>query len=199
MVGSYNIDYQLWGAFTNSMSHVWSSTNKEADDPEFVVGNGDNAANPSNAFEVSYDGHTTVYDLNNNTSSGTKRSPFYGATYADNTIVAWGDIPAGGGTPNADFGVSSVTNPGTGIYVVTLAITDPTTGGSRTLTNAAITVTAQNNTDYKEYDDPGCAYATVSQIGMGGGSNTFVVRTYLGGYSSCHATNLPFFFKVVGR
>jgi hypothetical protein len=90
-------------------------------DPLFMVGNGDILAGArSNAFEVSYNGHSTVYGVN---GTGSGNAAIEGATYVDNIIYAWGDIAAGGGI-NSDFGVLSVTGGG-GVYDVTINITDP--------------------------------------------------------------------------
>ncbi len=109
------------------------------DDRIFIIGNGFNAANRSNAFEVSYDGHSIVYDVN-----GTARTPIYGATYDDNIVYAWGEVDgATGGITNGGnrkFGVFATAGAG-GVYTVTLDIKDPVTGNQITLSDASMTAT----------------------------------------------------------
>jgi hypothetical protein len=87
--------------------------------PLFMVGNGSgtffNRTAPHNAFEVSYNGHSVVADINGtgqphdqainpNTPDG--RAAIEGATYDDNIVYAWGSI-ASDGTVNSDFGLLS--------------------------------------------------------------------------------------------
>jgi hypothetical protein len=162
-----------------------------------IVGNGKNPVSRTNAFEVSYDGHTTVFDrLDNFGTSG--RIPAFGGTYNDNIIDAWGDVDwsAGVGTPLAlkkDFGVFSVAPIGVGKFLVTVQSKDPLTGNPKVLTEASITVTVSDDAVGDESKLPG--YATASHIGTPG-PNQFIVRTY---NCSCTADERPFFFKVSGR
>ena len=167
------------------------------DDALAIFGNGEKAAR-SNAFEISYNGHTTVYGKNDNTYTSPGHIPTYGATYTDNTVVAWGDVKADGST-NADLGIYNITHlPNSGIYVITLKIKDPTSPGSYvTLSSASITVSEQDNTDPSSNIFAGGA-ATSSQIGVGG-TNSFVVRTYNELGIPPQLWDLPFFFKVCAR
>lgn len=165
-----------------------SGTIDATNDPLFMVGNGDiNAGTQSNAFEVSYNGHSTVYGVNN---SGTVNAAITGATYVDNVVYAWGEIDATGGI-NADFGVASVVSGGPGLYTVTLNTTDPL-GSPINLTQASITVTIVDDNGRTQ-----CALATASRIGVPG-PNSFDVRTYVVN-GECQQTDLPFMFKVTGR
>lgn len=165
-----------------------SGTIAATNDPLFMVGNGDiNAGAQSNAFEVSYNGHSTVYGVNN---SGTVNAAITGATYVDNVVYAWGEIDATGGI-NADFGVASVVSGGPGFYTVTLNTTDPL-GNPINLTQASITVTIVDDNGRTQ-----CALATASRIGVPG-PNSFDVRTYVVN-GECQQTDLPFMFKVTGR
>lgn len=165
-----------------------AATIAASNDPLFIIGNGDVNANlPSNAFEVSYNGHSTVYGVN---GSGTVNPSILGATYVDNVIYAWGEIDAGGAI-NADFGVSNVTPYGGGVYDVTINVTDPL-GNPVTLTQASITVTIVDDAG-----DYGCAVVTASRIGVPA-PNTFTVRTYMNN-GECRPEDLPFMFKVTGR
>lgn len=53
---------------------------------------------------------------------GNGGTPSAGTVYSDNTIRAWGNIPAAGTAANSEFGISSYTHTnGTGVYVLTLA------------------------------------------------------------------------------
>lgn len=161
------------------------------DDPLFMIGNGDyNVGNPvrSNAFEVSYNGHSVVYDANGNTNGG-GRIPIEGGTYTDNITYAWGDIAAGGAI-NSDFGVVNVANAPVGTYTITINVQDPL-GNPVTLNNGSVTATVIDN-----FGSHGCTSISVSQLGIPG-PNQFMVRTYQG--LDCQPTDLPFTFKVTGR
>ena len=160
------------------------------DDPLFMVGNGDvNAAVPSNAFEVSYNGHTSVTGVN-----GQGNPSSTGGTYVDNVVYAWGHYdPAAGQI--SDFGVVNVVPVGVGVYDVTIAVTDPA-GNPITLTNASITVTI---VDKDPFVPIGCTSVTTTPIGaLGLPANTFRVRTWSLN-STCSGADLPFMFKVTGR
>jgi hypothetical protein len=124
VVGYNNI---VSGTFTQGTTHIFAMGGIQ-DQPLFIVGNGDNAANQSNAFTVSYDGHSTVTD--NNGSGGASvtgtpplRADVYGSSYQDNQIVAWAQVPANT-TPGplpinhiiSDFAVATVTNSAAGRY-----------------------------------------------------------------------------------
>jgi hypothetical protein len=167
----------------------------------FGNGTGGDVTHRSDAVEISIDGHIIAHDRLGNvgTIAGVARSAVFGATYSDNIIDAWGDISMAG-VANANFGIDPGTPIGhvplSGVYVITLALTNPTVG-AKTLTSASITVTVQDNTP-SNTSSASCGYATVSQIGVGG-ANKFIVRTYSGTGSSCNAQDLPFFFKVSGR
>jgi hypothetical protein len=160
------------------------------DNPVLIIGNGKTAATPSNAFEISYDGHTTVYDVNGTTP----RIPTYGSTYADNTVVAWGEIPAGSTpyphsiTPTAGFGISNVIETAKGQYVIVLNLNMPDGGGGKTLNFGAVTVTAEDNSPTAAF----CGFATASSIS----GNTFTVHIH---DTSCSPQDQPFMFMVCGR
>jgi len=169
-------------------------TTKASNDPLVIVGNGDywNGVQ-SNAFEVSYNGHSTVYDINDNTFGG-GRTPIRGATYVDNTIVAWGYITPGGGVVS-DFGVAAVAIAGPGVYSVTLSLVDPD-GNPVTLTDESITATLVQ--DGPPNQPIACGSIVVSPI-QAVPANTFYVRTGLIANGACLPQELPFMFKVVGR
>ena len=190
-----------------------------------IVGNGDDATHPSDAFTVSYGGHSTVFDEN---GTGSVRPYFYGATYQDNPIVAWADIPGMTGlsiltgiTPTSDFGVKRVFHTGPGTYVIDLNSKDAK-GNSLVFKNASITVTVQeNDTTGVNALAPavpgrtsvtGCGHATASEIGILNApfDNAFIVHIYsltttkAGGnvtnVNDCTPNDqLPFFIKVCAR
>ena len=164
-----------------------------SNDPLFMVGNGDvnSAIGQSNAFEVSYNGHSSVYGVN---GQGTTNPSTTGGTYVDNVVYAWGhfDIIMGGLVD--DFGVLSVVPVGPpGVWDITLNVTDPA-GNTVTLPSASITVTVVDDINGTN----GCTSVTVTPIGGVLGPNTFRVRTYSLN-STCIETDLPFMFKVTGR
>ena len=156
------------------------------DGPLFIVGNGDGSlAVPvrSNAFEVSYNGHSTVFDNNGQGSAGLARPAFRGARYEDNTTYAWGDID-GTGAINNDFGVANVMYLGAGRYRVNLNYLDPITGVAQ-LSQLAVTATI---------NDPACAILRI--VVATGPTNFFDV--YIDDLS-CNPVDLPFHFQVMGR
>lgn len=168
-------------------------------DPLFMVGNGDvNAATRSNAFEVSYNGHSVVYDRN---TSGTARSAIRGATYTDNVIYAWGIATPNQGMVNfCDFGVASILYLGVGHYRVILNPVKPD-GSSMNLGCGSVTATI--TTPNRE-----CAYINTSAL-SGNQFDVFIsepglVTTMSGGFVTsvgllCNPIDLPFSFKVTAR
>ena len=173
------------------------------DDPLFMVGNGDFAGGtpvPTNAFEVSYNGHSIVYDVNGSGgASGPPRTAYRGGTYIDNIIYAWADVPDATGVPignmvvpNCDFGVTSIVKFAVGVYDVTINVSDPVTGLPITLNCGSITATIADDLAGSN----GCAIVTTTSLGMPG-PNMFRIRTYTAG--GCTPDDLPFMFKVTGR
>lgn len=118
------------------------------DAPLFTLGNGASGAR-HNAFEVSYNGHSIVTDING-PSAGAGRPAIQGATYDDNIIYAWGDITAAGGIVS-EFGVFSVQQlvfPGPRIkYLIVLdQILNngaPAPGTQRVFTDGSVTATIE--------------------------------------------------------
>jgi len=217
VVGFHNVPS---GAFTQGMKTKWTTNQAHANEPILIVGNGTKVV-PANAFEVSYDGHTTVSDVN---GSGALpgRPALQGATYQDNVVYAWADVPSTGIgalphqiTANSDFGVFSVWHTAPGTYVVTLN-TASGSGNPPTpidLSQASITVTIENNDTTgigplfsgpvdtsKTLMTASCAYATASQIGLlVANPSSFIVDTYIGLPGDCIKQDRAFFLKVTGR
>ncbi len=165
-------------------------------DPIFMVGNGF-APGRSNAFEVSYNGHSTVYHTN-----GQGTPAIIGATYTDNITYAWGDIGWNGATivRNSDFGVLSITRQGAGWYRVKMTLTTPT--DVPTNLNAA-SVTASISTNAA----PGgmfakCRYITVSRINAANEFDVFITEQRINAGTmmlDCVNVDDSFMFKVTGR
>lgn len=177
----------------------------QGDDPLFILGNGNSINVRSNAFEVSQNGHSIVFD--DNGTGGVNKIPYgnpsrvntpserqmIGATYLDNTIYAWGDIEyhdSSSNYPNfveihGDFGVIYAKWLRTGVYRVEIKPMDP--HGSfatiRQLTQASITVTPVDDVTDDDAIPSRFAYATTSPLKYDAGNqvNYFIVRTY----SSC--------------
>ncbi len=185
-VGRYNSN----PSYTAQLRHYYGpgadTLPSIGDEVTFMVGNGTSAdsAHRSNAFTVSDNGHSSVYD--SLTSGGAQVPPpaagyhpsRMGTTYADNTIEAWGNIAASaGGTESsiADVGVSHVHWHGatSGWYTITLNVLNQD-GSAHTFTagQAAITASLSSNPTA-----PLAGMITVTPI-SGGTAPTFDVRTY---------------------
>ncbi len=192
---------------TTPGSNVPPATPDAYNTPLFMLGNGKTGAN-HNAFEVSYNGHSTVTDINltGGASGGTPpfRPALKGTTYVDNIIYAWGDVN-GNGTTNADFGVSTVAHIRVGVYIVTLNLRTPGVPPTAfNLANASITATLVDNTNFMTDPTNACGTIVVSRIGGAGlGPNQFLVRTFNNSGPSapgdCTIADRAFMFKVTGR
>jgi hypothetical protein len=177
------------------------------DNPLFIVGNG-NAASRSNAFEVSNDGHSIVFDVNNTggaTPNGgapavPNRTALYGGTYTDNIIYAWGYIipnptnPPYMVTVNSDFGVATVQRVIPGKYLITLNTSVPLKSASIV---ATIVDTVSNflPMDSPESEDKYCWVITTSALDPG--TQSFVITTKV--LPVCQPQDHPFMFHVTGR
>ncbi len=179
-----------------------------SDDRLFILGNGDANTLPtptrSNAFEVSYNGHSIVYDRNGQTSIVGGRQPIKGATYTDNVLNAWGHIAAGGAIVS-DFGVLKTVVIGAGVVRVVIRVVDPVTGLSlpMNLNGASITATIVED-EFAPH--PPCRTISTSPLvqwfdPMTGilEPNTFVIRTKEWSTAGCDEKDIPFMFKVSGR
>jgi hypothetical protein len=198
-VGLYNTH---WGNLTTQPSYSLLVTHPpvsvNADYPLFVVGNGISSVSTSDAFEVSYNGHATPTQIFGDYVSTSTR-PVQGASYNDNSILAWGqvDFTTGGGHATHDFGVDTVFWAGN---VCTIVLNYP--GTPSQLNVASITVTGEDDCPSSATSIIACEASV-----LGGGAckigiaNSFNVATYsipLGpGHASMSAQ--PFFFKVCGR
>ncbi len=159
-------------------------------DPLVIVGNGNSELSPSNAFEVSNNGHSIVFHDN---TSGV--AAIEGGTYQDNVIYGWGIVT--GGALTTGFGISSVTNPAPGRYVITLTTNDAT-NTPNALTSAAITVTPTTNS-YLESKPPCGVTVYTTPITVGGAVATFMVKIVQGSVTACDWFDSDFMFHVTGR
>ncbi|MEP7233804.1 MAG: hypothetical protein ABI778_00785 [Ignavibacteriota bacterium] len=179
----------------------------DPNDDIFIVGNGTDADNRSNAFMVTNSGHSLV--THNNQSGGAdgtgNHSPTYrGATYEDNVIYGWGYVkPIVANNPLKgvivkDLGVEYVIRvPGTiGIFKIKLKIYDPIGDTAINLTQSSITVTTVDTTAVLDTIGGMPGFATASPIQA---DNIFYVKTYDPCLSLCITHDRPFYFKVVGR
>ncbi len=181
VVGYNNIET---GSTTKIMIHSVNDT------ALFIVGNGDNAAHPSDAFTVSYSGHSSAYQ-NITKGLGTNATRI-GTMYASNTIEAWGNVAGGASATTDDIGVSSVTHTLlSGIYTIKLNVKNQD-GSAHTFTagDAAITVSLE----------PAAGVAggmiTVSTL-SGTTTPTFTVNTFLPNGTA--SDSYGFQFHVVAR
>lgn len=154
--------------------------------PLFIVGNGDIPGNVrSNAFEVSYNGHSTVFDQN---GQGAANPAHRGARYDDNTMYAWACIDANGGIVD-DFGVGSVNHvAGSGVYTVNLSYLDPYTGANTFNGTLCPVATIR---------DGNCGFISVSCAQNPAGVTSVTVTTM--DPTTCAPTDLPFTIHVMGR
>lgn len=175
-----------------------AATIAASNDPVFMVGNGNVSGGSgarSNAFEVSYNGHTSVYGVN-----GTTAPSITGGTFVDNVIYAWADVPrttiGGPVAPLSNFGVQSINRIAAGVYDVTIAVTDPA-GNVVALPNASVTATIVEDNILSPI---GCGMIVTSHIGAAGlPANTFRLWTYNLTSGSCAPADRAFMFKVTGR
>lgn len=186
--GGYDLTAQSFGQTVVGVLNIPKGTRTLGsalnNEPIVIVGNGIDGIIPSNAFEVSYNGHSTVF---HNTGGATP--VIQGSTYTDNVIYAWGSVDDGGGRI-CDFGVSDVEHLGPGWYQITMDIIDA--DGNQVLINCG-SVTATIISD----QGPGnpqfvCNNIKTSQIQ----NNVFDV--YISN-RSCTPTDDYFTFKVTGR
>lgn len=155
------------------------------DEPILIIGNGIQGRH-SNAFEVSYNGHSTVF---HNTQG--KTPVITGSTYTDNVIYAWGSVDRNG-TSICDFGVKTIFPLGGGVYRVVLSVVDP--DGNHITLDKCSSVTAMI---HNEQPPAGgwngiCGFISTSMIS----NNEFEVYT---ADQHCNRTDLPFMFKVTSR
>lgn len=182
------------------ISRPTSATVQTINDPLFMVGNGGsgNPSGGSNAFEVSYNGHSTVYGTNQ-----PGPDPFRGATYTDNIIYAWGYVNVLGAIETTfDFGIAAVNNPAPGVFEVTINLKDPVTGNTIPLQpGTPMAVTATLVAEYYEHIQslPSCGDIRVTRFGYPT-PNTFTVYTFSGQQNGqCQMENIPFMFHITGR
>lgn len=167
--------------------------------PIFIVGNGFDENNRSNAFEVSYNGHSIVFHKNGTggAGAGTARGAVRGGTYTDNVIYGWGEVSAAGTLVCNDFGIASITHPRTGTYRITLNPVGPDGLTAETIDCGAVVATLSGG-------DPGAEPAPTC--------NTFIktstiqnnvfevyISRFIPWSGTCEPADEPFKFHVTGR
>jgi hypothetical protein len=123
--------------------------------PLFIVGNGC-STNRHNAFEVSYNGHSIVADVN---GTGSNRPAIRGATYQDNVCYGWGEVSVAG-ILNTDFGTLQVVNMAPGVYDIYLRTTN-NLGARIALSSGAVTATAMECAKFVTVSGPISALAPI--------------------------------------
>ncbi len=185
VVGSYNIP-----EYSRSSS----------DNGIFIVGSGTDTVHRANAFEVSYNGHATVFQTLG-TGAVPSGAAVYGATYVDNEIRAWATVNVAPGTwfttVTADFGVLWVTRVGAGQYRVKLNIKDPMTGVKDTLLGGLSVVV----TPVVGVGAPICRIPVVTPLGVGTPPDAEAFDIYILDPHSpdCGQADCSFSFHVCGR
>ncbi len=151
-----------------------------------------------NAFEVSNNGHSIVYDKN---GTGATRANIVGATYTDNTLNAWAhwkwnyaSTPGSGtGFVVSDHGVTSIVKVGgaNGRFTVTLNLTKPDGTAITAPQDLCVTVTPCNDGNEEQ------ACASVLVVLPSPVTNIFEIDTNLIG--GCSPLNHSFMMHVTGR
>lgn len=170
-------------------------------DPIVIVGSGywddpGQTMQRFNAFEVSYDGHSVVYDENGTGTAPSGKKAIRGATYTDNVIYSWGNAVPNTMAQNVniecDFGVRFVQYLGIGHYQFTMAIEKPNDDG----TFSPMFIDCGSVTATLLYDASpefmGCAFIKTTRVS----GNKFDVYIF---DQNCNHIDMPFTFKVTGR
>ncbi|HET9135745.1 MAG TPA: hypothetical protein VFO76_03845, partial [Candidatus Kapabacteria bacterium] len=181
----------VMGSFNTNRSKSISGT-VTGDDQLLIVGNG-NATTSSNAFEVTYDGRSQVFNVNGNGATSVQ-----GGTYRDNTIEAWGECIITQVVPtvvfsNKTFGCTvAPVLPGTGLYRVTVNLKEPVNNTAMTLTDVSVTATLYKG----NLDGGGCYHIQVENKTAAAGSCQFDIRIR---DQNCNQKDNSFMFHVTGR
>lgn len=185
VIGAFNV--QSGSVPPNNNGSPLTNVNEKI----FIVGNGINNSNRSNAFAVSYNGHSIVYGNNGGGSPSVR-----GATFQDNVVYAWGEIeppatPWPGVptpiTPTADFGIANVMWMSPGVYEVILNVDDPD-GNSITLGSICPVVTIRG--------DRVCRFVSCIPTGL---PNRFQVAITQFTSGTCSPSDASFYVQVTGR
>ncbi len=180
------------------------ATGALTDDPLFMVGNGDYAGGGivrSNAFEVSYNGHSVVYDVNGTGgAAGPGRPAIKGGTYTDNVIYGWSEVDQDGNLICDDFGVAEISHINTGVYRITLNISDPDGVTARTISCGAAVATIGTAMEPGADEPPPveCAMIRTSII-MNNVFDVYITRITPDSGDCREGIDLPFKFHVTGR
>ncbi len=220
---------QIVMGHNNKAQGTSTKTAINGNDRLLIIGNGVPPFNvtpgtPSNAFEVSNNGHSIVYHQNGSgltifspcTAPPPTGTPaIIGATYTDNICYAWGDIVPTipplpicspfypfNLNPASDFGVKQVVQTGVGTYTITLNDIDPDGVTAKPLNSGAVTATLVN----------GKCGETITVSPISGGVFTVTITVLrltrfaggpdsgqLDGLFTCDPVDEEFAFHVFGR
>ncbi len=177
----------------------------DKNEPIFIIGNGASSIARSNAFEVSYNGHSIVYDENGSGgwTAGPGRGAVDGGTYTDNVIYGWAEVSANAepGESCGDFGIKDIQHPVPGLYIVELNIVEPDGSTDAFINCGAVTATIGSGMGPMGQIPPSttCAHISTSNIA----NNVFEVYITLpqpDPMAPCtEGVDLPFKFHVTGR
>lgn len=192
-----------WNIGKGSVPFRYQGTHNK-NNPIFIIGNGEYNLARSNAFEVSYNGHSIVYDVNNTGAIPGGRGAARGATYQDNIVYAWATISMTGSRICNDFGVEKVQRIGVGHYRIELnAIKESGVQADSTVDFSCASVTATISSGLK-YDQSGhgeCKFITTSLIGTNNIFDVYINENWITpqGQLSCRSADAAFTFKVTGH
>lgn len=186
------------------------ATLTQLNEPIFMIGNGDTTIGVSarsNAFEVSYNGHSIVYDENGSGGASgtlTPRGAVQGGTYRDNVIYAWADVAANGqlidGGECADFGVKQIISYGGGRYRVELRVVGPDGITPAVIDCGAVVATVGTGAGPSQGipTNPGTCYHIMTSSIVNNRFDVFITWDDPN-QNHCVAKDAPFKFHVTGR
>ncbi len=183
------------------------ATLTQLNEPIFMIGNGDTVMGTparSNAFEVSYNGHSIVYDVNGTGAVPGGRGAARGATYQDNIVYAWGTVDMNGNRLCDDFGVEKVFRIGPGQYRIELNPVKETGKQSDSTVDfscASVTATISSGQSYDGFGHGQCKFITTSLIGSNNIFDVYINENWINGQGilMCRSVDAAFTFKVTGR
>lgn len=198
-----------WNVGKGSVPFRYQGTHSK-NNPIFIIGNGSSSVARSNAFEVSYNGHSIVYHENGTGGmAGPGTGVVEGGTYTDNVIYGWANVTGNGLLIGgcADFGIQSIQHTTPGVYRVTLRPVGTDGVTPATISCGAVVATlgvAANPPVPPAPPSPTppaglqCAQITTTNI-LNNVFEVYITRTNTGGGTCGIPIDMPFKFHVTGR
>lgn len=190
-----------WNVGKGSVPFRYQGTH-DKNQPIFIVGNGLGPdQSRSNAFEVSYNGHSIVFDENGTggAAGGGGRGAVQGGTYRDNVIYGWAEVAANGTLICDDFGVATISHvANSGAYRITLNPVGPDGSTARTINCGAVVATIGTGTGPQggtPTNPTECFFIQTTNI-VNNQFDVFITDLQSG---TCHATDRAFKFHVTAR